>query len=133
MTRVAASFGRTWNALVDALLERGIPIRAIDRASGVVAAEAPRLTPAEALAYADCGRSRSGAGGFRPRAESTSDDGRYLATGAIYNIVVRGDSTAATVRVTARFTSTESPVGCESRAVLERAVEADVKHRAEAR
>ncbi|MGH9897071.1 MAG: hypothetical protein ACREA0_34765, partial [bacterium] len=38
-TEVTASFGRTWDAVIDEFADRNIPIRTIERASGLIATE----------------------------------------------------------------------------------------------
>lgn len=131
--RVSASFARTWNTLIDVFADHNIPIRAIDRASGFVSAEPVVLSADEAVRYADCGRPGGmggQGGGFRGEGSRASDGG-YRASIGYYNVVVRGDESGATVRVTAKFTSGESPVGCESRGLFESTIESDVRRRAE--
>jgi hypothetical protein len=120
-TPVAASFGRTWDAAIDAFAARNIPIRAIDRASGFIVADAT-ATP-EDTAYADCGMYM----GFP-----------VDPTGAVYNVVVRGDSTRSSVRVTVRWEAATG-VGasttdkeCSTKGRWEAEVEAQIKARAEA-
>jgi hypothetical protein len=126
---VRASFERTWIAVVDQLAERFIPIRTIDRSSGLVVAEESRvgrvgrdtasmLVPAHP--WADCG-SRAG--------------DQLQPTEAIYNIRVRGDSTSSIVIMTVRFSTrasaVNSPEECSTRGVLEREVEGLIRDRAE--
>jgi hypothetical protein len=140
-TPVTASFGRTWDAVIDIFAERNIPIRTMDRQSGFIAAE-PSAIPtgtnesdAYAVSLADCGGTEAvAATGF---GVATGKGTRNAATTATYNILVRGDSTAATVKVTARFVyqpmaSSLSAVTCSSLGVWETEVEQDIKQRAEA-
>lgn len=82
--RVAAPFDRTWNAVIDMFAARNIPISTIDKSSGFIATQQLR-TGKEAAPWADCG-SDMGIG--------------IVPTNATYNVLVRGDSTASTVRVT---------------------------------
>jgi hypothetical protein len=42
-TAVAASFGRTWDAVIDHFAERNISIRTMERSSGFIAAEPFRV------------------------------------------------------------------------------------------
>src|SRR5215475_14034464 len=76
-TQVNASLGQTWDAVIDEFADRNIPIRTIERASGLVATE--QLTvPPSASGDADCGHFDS-----YPTRRPTH---------AIYNVLVRGDS-----------------------------------------
>jgi transposase len=112
--------GETWDAVIDLFATRLIPIRTIERVSGLIATEGLGVDSADGLAWADCGR--------RGRR-------RYEATNAIYNVLVRGDSTRATVRTTVRWSHTTEKVRipeCTSTNVWERGLEQEVKQRAEA-
>jgi hypothetical protein len=131
---IAASFGHAWDAVVDVFAEANTPIRTMERASGFIAAELatiPVYTPAQrdfAHSLADCGY----------RGQSV-----YVPTSAFYNIVVRGDSSRATVKVTVRYLSqngatTLAPVSsvgmlvdCSTRGVLENLRESEIRTRAE--
>lgn len=131
-TPVAASFAVTWDALIDVFAERHIQIRAVDRASGVLVAE-PQLIRDSSASAADCGR------------------GRFLtltpkATDAVWNVLVRGDSSASTVKATVRFsrvdresigtsahTEADATTDCQSRGLWEAVLEKSVKSSAEAR
>lgn len=124
---VAASFERTWQAAVDMFTEQNIPIRTIDRASGLIATDGLNVpVNARSTSWADCGR--SGGAPIRP-------------TAAVYNVLVRGDSSHTTIRVTTRWVAlTRDPltwawqtVECVSTGKWEDGAEADVKARAEQR
>ena len=114
---VAASMGQTWDAVIDLFATRNIPIRTIERASGLIVTDALRVGQ-EGNTYASCG----------------TVNGKVLAPDrATYNVLVRGDSNMATVRTTVLWTRTEEPVvpECTSTFIWERALETDVKARAE--
>lgn len=85
---VSASFGRTWDALIDQFAARNIPIKTIDRSSGLIATDALKVDASVADA-SDCGKDWM----------STT----MSATDATYNALVRGDSTRSTLRVTIRW------------------------------
>src|SRR5689334_6312594 len=54
-THVDASMGRTWDAVIDQFAARNIPIRTIERASGLIATD--QLTVGrEGYWWADCGK-----------------------------------------------------------------------------
>lgn len=117
-TNVRASFGQTWDAVIDEFADRNIPIRTIERASGLVATE--QLTvPDNAAGDADCGR----VGTNPPRAP----------THAIYNVLVRGDSVRSTVKVTMRwmYIAEKSSIECSTRRRWEHAFEETARLRAE--
>ena len=131
-TPVGASFATTWDALIDVFAERHIQIRAVDRASGVLVAE-PLLLRDSPDSAADCGR------------------GKFLtltprATDAVWNVLVRGDSSTSTVKASVRFsrvdrgsigtsahTEAEATTDCESRGNWEATLEKSVKASAETR
>lgn len=109
---VSASFGRTWDAVIDVFAERNIPVKTIERMSGFIATDAlPVSDRRQASRWASCG--------------SASPES------VVYNVVVRGDSARATVNVTALWTRSAGRVQCSSQQVWETAVEGDVKRRAE--
>src|SRR6266705_3775805 len=88
VTQVAASFSKTWDAVIDDFASQNVPIKTIDRTSGLIVAE--RLSVArDAGDVADCGTDMM--------------IGRLYPTSATYNVLVRGDSTKSTVRVTVRW------------------------------
>lgn len=117
-TPVSASFGRTWDAVIDHFAHRTIPIRTIDRGSGLIATETMAVG-ADGPRWADCGR--QGVKSYEPRT-------------ANYNVLVRGDSARATVLETIRFASTDvqdNPIECSTRGIWEQELEAAVKGAAE--
>lgn len=126
-TAVNASAGRTWDAVIDAFAARNIPIRNMERASGFVSTDMLGTVRTD-TAYADCGKAM---GMVIPPARAT------------YNVLVRGDSSRSTVRVTVRWmfggnaaglSSNASPITeCSSKGVWETAFEQQVKARAESR
>ncbi|HVE79041.1 MAG TPA: hypothetical protein VNA89_09285, partial [Gemmatimonadaceae bacterium] len=119
-TPVAASFAKTWDAAIDAFAARNIPIRSVERASGFIAAE-PAIATDDA--NADCGSSVIGE--------------RLSPERAVYNVIVRGDSTRSTVRVTARWTAVYGEgrdalvEECSTTGRWEAELEAQIKARAE--
>jgi hypothetical protein len=116
-SHVVASMGQTWNAVIDVLALRNIPIRTFERASGLIVTDELRVGD-EGGAYASCG----------------TVDGKVLPPDrATYNVLVRGDSSQATVRTTVLWSRTEEPgaADCASSYIWERALETDVKARAE--
>ena len=109
--------GQTWDAVIDVFATRNIPIRTIERASGLIVTDALSVGQ-EGTTYASCG----------------TLGGKILAPDrATYNVLVRGDSTEATVRTTVLWTRSEEPslTECASTYIWERALETDVKARAE--
>jgi len=120
-TGVDASFGRTWDAVIDGFAARNIPIQTLERASGFIAAEPLQVSDADTT-MADCGR---------------YEGATLLAGRAYYNVRVLGDSTRSSVRVTVRWTNlgpsgaglTQLP--CVSTGSWESAFEGAIKERAE--
>ena len=113
-TEVDAPFGRTWDAVVGAFADLNIPIHTLDRASGYVATEElsiPRELLQEARSWAQCGS------GYGPPDH------------AVYNVLVRGDSSRSTVRVTVRWMNTQQ--ACATTQVWEQCRESEIKSRAE--
>ena len=125
VTVVNASFNRTWDAVIDDFASQNVPIKTIDRTSGIVVAEVLSVAPDVGKQWADCG----------------TDMFRKLApTSATYNVLVRGDSTKTTVRVTVRWTRVGMARGlstqtvaeeCGTKAVWEPEFEARIKAAAE--
>lgn len=118
-TPVNASFGRTWDTVIDLFAEDNIAISTLDRASGFIVAERALATKADS-AFADCGFAIM--------------NQRFTPGSAKYNIVVRGDSGKSTVRTNVRWT--ESPSGaypCHTTGKWERMVQERIKTRAESR
>jgi hypothetical protein len=131
-TGVIASFGRTWDAVIDEFAAKNIPIRTLERASGFIATEALGVAP-------DFGT-------YRRRLRDTRADCGYNSgstslpitpTHATYNIVVRGDSGRSLVRVTVKWmrivTGPGASLTCETSGTWETALEDGIRERAEAR
>ena len=119
-TSVSASMDETWDAVIDLFASRNIPIRTIERASGIIATEGLSVDSADGLKWADCGR-------VGPKS--------IPANNAIYNVLVRGDSANSSVRATvrwARLSSKEGDLECTSNYIWERSLEQEVQERAEA-
>jgi hypothetical protein len=115
---ISAPFSKTWDAVIDILSEQNIPVKTIDRSSGFAAAELATVDSDTMNHLADCG----------------SQLKKFMVgfTGiARYNVVVRGDSTTSTVKVTAKFVSNHGD--CSSRNVFENDFQGAVKARAEGR
>lgn len=112
--------GRSWDAVIDMFAARNIPIRTIERASGIIATE-PLAVGDEGKDWADCGQ----------------NNGTVLSPNfAIYNVLVRGDSASSRIKATVRWTLTTSAtesIECSTSHVWERELEAAAKGRAEAR
>lgn len=121
---VLAPVARTWEAAVDILAERNIPIKTMDRASGLVAAEAQRVGSGGG-SLADCGK--DGFGMAR------------VPVSATWNLIVRGDSARSTVKANVRFVGVPamSPSGpfvdCSTRGTWETEMETQIKTAAEQR
>lgn len=126
---VDASFGKTWDAVIDVFAFQNIPIRTLERASGFVAAEVSsvELFPqGKTHPWADCGRMARGIkGGF------TNPIWIQPAT-AFYNVRVKGDSMRSNVQVTVNWRSPAATSGnCSTKGVWESATEENIKSRAE--
>jgi hypothetical protein len=115
LSPVAAPFATTWNALVDVFAERNIPIKTIDRSSGLLIAELASVPLSMEGKYFSCGT----------LAALLSDP-----ITAAYNITVRGDSTTSQIRAAVSWR--KGSKDCPSKGVFEDAIEGDVKARAEA-
>lgn len=115
-TPVSASFGKTWDAVIDIFAAQNIPIRNMERASGFIAAEPATVAVKDGEQWSDCG----GAMG-----------GHLGALEATYNVLVRGDSTHATVRATVLWARPGTAQTCTTKGVWEQNFEALVKARAE--
>jgi hypothetical protein len=127
-TQVNASMGRTWNAVIDLFAARTIPIRTIERSSGIIVTEQLSVG-VEGDQWADCGKSK-GWGGTN----------HYAPNFATYNVLVRGDSAHSSVKTTVRWVLSDfkHPLAgnevteCSTKHVFERLFEAETKSRAEA-
>ena len=117
-TSVNASMGETWDAVIDLFATRNIPIRTIERASGIIATEGLKVEEEDGAEWADCGK---------------YGNIHYRPTTGIYNVLVRGDSSSSTVRTTVRWSYITPKVNldCTSSYVWEQGLEQDVKARAE--
>jgi hypothetical protein len=105
------------------LAEQNIPVKTMDKSSGFVAAEVTAVSSTDLDKLANCGSLMS-------QLLSGSATGNGIAR---YNILVRGDSAASTVKVTARFIhGGDTPKDCSSRNVFEGQFQSEVKARAEA-
>lgn len=126
-TQVDASFGKTWNAVVDVLADKNIPVKTMDKSSGFVTAESTHVPNSQLSKLTECG-------GFASYMAETL--GSESGGTARYNILVRGDSTSSTVKVTARFTKAladNSPMECKTKGIFEQQIESAVKAHAEGR
>jgi hypothetical protein len=115
---INAGFSKSWNAVIDVLSEDNIPVKTLDKSSGFVAAELSTMSTDDLQKFTNCG-------GIMDMMVHSENFGV-----ANYNILVRGDSTASTVKVTARFT--HGGALCETKNVFESAFQSAVKSRAEA-
>lgn len=126
-TPVAASAGRTWEAVIELFADRNIPIRTIERASGLIVTDQLSVGR-EGIEWADCGETRWAQGDKK----ETSD---LPPTHATYNVLVRGDSARSTVKATVRWSHAlglATDVGCTSSHVWEDTFERTIKESAEA-
>lgn len=128
-TEVAASFGKTWDAVIDVFSERNIGIKTLDRSSGLVVAETSRVPRENEKEWADCGTIP----GAHPKSLAAA---ALVAKTAQYNILVRGDSTRATVKATVQFKNPDLVMWaktdeCQSRGVWEKAAEEQISARAQ--
>lgn len=89
---IAAGFNQAWNGVIDVLAEENVPVKTLDRSSGFVVAEVATMDMSTLEKFTNCG-------GFMDMMVNSERFGV-----ANYNILVRGDSTASNVKVTARFT-----------------------------
>ncbi len=126
---IGASFGRTWDAVIDEFARSNIPIKTIDRSSGLIATDALKVGPSLGDA-ADCGKD--------------AIVGPVYPTDATYNALVRGDSsrtsllqiTVRWIRVgKSRVLGDRSIVNeeCSTRATWEMSLQQKIKQAAEAK
>jgi hypothetical protein len=128
---IAASFGRTWDAVIDFFARESIGVKTIERASGFIVAEWGQIPPLladptrGAVAIADCG---------------TEAGVIYYPSSATFNVVVRGDSTRSTLHVTMAYasyrnylTAYQVRLPCVSTGWYEGKIEGFVRDRAEAK
>jgi hypothetical protein len=129
-TEVAASFGKTWDAVIDVFSERNIGIKTLDRSSGLIVAENASVRVADGKEWADCGT-------LPGAAASSLAVASLIAKIARYNILIRGDSTRATVKATVQFsapgmmTMWAKTDECQTRGVWEKDVEEQISIRAQ--
>jgi len=117
-TAVHASMGRSWDAVIELFAARTIPIRTIERASGLIVTEQLSVGP-EGHDWADCGKDNAIV--LRPNF-------------ATYNVLVRGDSQSSSVKAAVRWVRTDPKdrlIECSTTHVWEQALEEEVKTRAE--
>jgi hypothetical protein len=115
---VAASFAKTWGAVIDVFADRNIPIRTLDRSSGFAATE--ELGADGTTQWADCG--------------SDAIHGHVGPRHASWNVRVKGDSAASTVLVTVRWwiiRGRTTRVDCVTTGAWENDAELAIKERAE--
>lgn len=125
---VNAPFAKTWEAAVDVFAERNISIKTLDRASGLIVAEAVKVGSRNSN-LADCGKDAMGIAQYP--------------TDATWNLLIRGDSLRSTVKANVRFIrvgmsraalSTETVTEeCSTRGVWETEFEQQLKVSAEAK
>jgi hypothetical protein len=119
-TPVNASFGATWDAVVDYFARSSIPVKTIDRSSGLIAAEATQL-----------------AGDNSPYAVCSNGFIKFAPVGGSFNALIRGDSTRSTVRVTTTWMYPTTPgamtVRCVTTDAWEKQFESAIKTKAEAK
>ena len=119
-SEVEASIGHTWDAVIDIFAERNIPIRTIERVSGLIVTDPVALSPGLGQEWADCG---------------TVNDSPSFPDYAAYHVLVRGDTVRSTIKVTARWTSGvregTSEGECTTTHVWEQNLEAEITRRAE--
>lgn len=117
-TEVAAPVDRTWEAAVEVFANENIPIKTLDRSSGLIVAETQPVARQDGLA--DCG---------------TAFGTPLSPDAATWNLLVRGDSLRSTVKATVRFTHRLGAADeeCGTRGVWETALERKLKAAAEAK
>jgi hypothetical protein len=135
-TNVYASVGKTWGATVDYFAQSGRSVDTTDRSSGIVRADATTGPPDRSY-FGSCGKSfvepdwRGKYGGW---ALTTKYEGPPV--GAPFIVIVHGDSTRATVSVTAEWIDAHGKqIKCSpsSKTWWEQGAEEAIKTRAERR
>lgn len=114
-TPVSASAGHTWDAVIEIFAARNIPIRTIERVSGLIVTDNLNVGP-EGKEWADCGGADIGP------------------THGTFNVLVRGDSTRSMVKATVRwslYVSQAADAECSTSHEWERGFEDQVKQQAE--
>jgi hypothetical protein len=118
-TEINAPFSQTWDAVVDFFGRSSIPIKTIDRSSGIIAAEATRLAGDNGK-YAVC----------------TNPLAHVPVIGGSFNVLVRGDSARSIVRATAVWVGSQvsgMDIHCVTTDVWEKDFESAIKQRSELR
>jgi hypothetical protein len=113
---ITAPFDRVWGAVIDYFADNSVPIRTLEKASGLIATET-MLVPTGRIDFADCGKDVLG---------------EFIGPShAAYNVRVTGDSAKSSVRVTAIFTNQHSPryPQCVSRGNYERVLLNSIRYR----
>lgn len=121
---IQASREKTWNAVIDVLAERNISVKTLDKASGFVSAEGAVVSSSDIAQLTTCG-------GFM---EAMADMNGAHNGVARYNILVRGDSAASSVKVTAQFTKGTgggNAKNCDSNGKFEAGLQSAIKSHAE--
>jgi hypothetical protein len=119
-TQVNAPFSRVWEAVVDRFARSNIPVKTIDRASGLIAAESV-LMAGDLSNFGGCNFM-----GMENRSP----------VGATFNVLVRGDSTRSSIVVTADWIGVDhrgNRIGCVTTGKWEQGFEAAIKTQAEVR
>lgn len=111
------SFTKTWDAVIDYFATASVPVKTLERASGIIITEDMRVGLADALKWGDCGADPMGT--------------PYPVRSAAYNVRVQGDSAQSTVRVTAVWRSPGGMFDCTTKGVYELDLMRRIKARAE--
>ena len=114
-TPVLASAGLTWDAVIEVFAARNIPIRTIERVSGLIVTDNLNVGP-EGKEWASCGSA-----GLGP-------------THGTYNVLVRGDSIRSMVKATVRwslYVSQAADTECSTTHEWEQGFEDQIKQLAE--
>lgn len=117
-TQVNASFSRVWDAVVDRFARSSVPVKTIDRSSGLIAAESMRIN-GDLSSYGGC--NVMGVRNAPP-------------VGAGFNVLIHGDSTRSSIVVTADWIGVDGAgnrIGCVTTGKWEQEFEAAIKARAE--
>jgi hypothetical protein len=131
-THVYASLGRTWDAVINEFAVRDIPIRAIEKASGLIVTDQLSVGR-EGYRWADCGLTGGGSSDYQkpplPVGPSEPAPESLGPTHATYNVLVRGDSLKSIVKATVRWVHNRKE--CATNHGWERTLELQVKQNAE--
>lgn len=134
-TNVYASVGKTWGASVDYFAQSGISLDTTDRSSGLIRAGAATL-PRDRSHFGLCGNSMLKAYWLGDQGWDWSRPYEEPPLGAPFTAIVHGDSTRATVTVTADWidaSGKEIKCSNSSKTVWEQRSEAAIKAKAESR